>query len=424
MRAHDDEMTNRHELLRLVALALGSLVIAELATELVSIRGSIATLASSALAVVLTAFGAARLVLGPMHRAHRQAVRARDEGLGRLEAALARRTFDVRLARALEATTNERQVIDVVANAMQEISPAHSSELLLIGSDGGDALRRAAASAVCSPANGCPVPTLAGCRAVQHGRTEVFDASDTIDACAHLRHRPDGDRAAVCVPVTVAGRNVGVLHTHTEPDEALDAATIVRLEELAAQSAARISLLRAVQHATEQAVTDPLTGAANRRSLDARVRALVADGVPFTIAIADLDHFKRVNDEFGHETGDRVLRTFAEAMRRTLRPDDLIVRFGGDEFVMVIAGCDTRQAGNVLERVRRELARGTELAELPGTTASFGVADCSVGRSLSAVLGVADSALLEAKRAGRDRVVMSTGEIDITLTPPQHHVRR
>jgi diguanylate cyclase (GGDEF)-like protein len=241
----------------------------------------------------------------------------------------------------------------------------------------------------------------------------VFDGANTIDACPHLRHRPEGDRAAVCVPVTVAGRNVGVLHTHTAPDDPLDAATIVRLEELAAQSAARISLLRAVHHATEQAATDPLTGAANRRALDARVRSLAADGIPFAIAIADLDHFKQVNDEFGHDAGDRLLRTFAEAMRRSLRPDDLVARFGGDEFVMVMAGCDAPQGANALERLRKELARGLDLAQLPATTASFGIADSSAGRTLSTVLGVADSALLDAKRAGRDRVQIATPEIDL-----------
>jgi diguanylate cyclase (GGDEF)-like protein len=160
-------------------------------------------------------------------------------------------------------------------------------------------------------------------------------------------------------------------------------------------------------------VTDPLTGAANRRTLDARVRALAADGIPFAIAIADLDHFKRINDEYGHDAGDRTLRTFAEAMRRTLRPDDLVARFGGDEFVMVIANCDARQAANALERVRREFARGLDLAQLPTASASFGVADSSVGRTMSSVLGVADSALLEAKREGRDRVQVAATPIDL-----------
>ncbi len=398
--------------------AVAGLAFGEVAASAVS--PSLADLTSAAVAAAVTGTVAAFAVIRPLLREHAAEDRASCRNLERVEAALERRTFDVRLARALEATTSEREVITLISDAITEIAPDRCGEVLLVGDDGGDALRRAVATTNCSPGGGCPVATLAGCRAVQHGRTEVFDTSRAIDACPHLRQRPDGDRAAVCVPVTVAGRNVGVLHTSTAPDDPLDAATIVRLEELAAQSAARISLLRAVQHATEQAATDPLTGAANRRSLDARVRSLVADGVPFALAIADLDHFKRVNDELGHDAGDRLLRTFSEAMRRTLRPDDLIARFGGDEFVMVIASCDVDQATSVLDRARRELARGLELAGLPAATASFGVADSSVGRTLSAVLGAADAALLEAKRAGRDRVQLVTTaaspEIDLRTT--------
>ncbi len=364
------------------------------------------------LAVTIALAGVRIFVTTPLDRAVRAAVTNRDDRIVALDAALARRTFDVRIARALEATTSESEVVALIADAVEEIAPGRAAELLLV-CDNGDALRRAGATNACGPAHGCPVATLGGCRAVQHGGTRTFDSARAIDTCQHLRHRPDGDRAAVCIPVTVAGRNVGVLHTHTPPTDALNAETIVRLEELGAQSAARISLLRAVHHATEQAATDPLTGAANRRALDARVRALAADGVPFSVAIADLDFFKQVNDEFGHEAGDRLLRTFAEAMRRALRPDDLIARFGGDEFVMVMAGCDAKQGAKALERLRKELVRGLELAQLPETTASFGIADSSAGRTLSAVLGVADSALLEAKRSGRDRVQIATPEIDL-----------
>ncbi len=397
---------------RLVGLGLGATIISTLTMMALPARYDSAWL-HALFAAGLALLGARQLILEPLRRKLSVEVATRDERVARLDASLARRTFDVRLARALESTTSEFEVTSLVATALDEIAPGLAGELLLVAADGSDALRREAATPNCGPASGCPVATLGGCRAVQRGRTATFDGATTIDACPHLRHRPEGDRAAVCVPVTIAGRNVGVLHTHSDPGDPLGAETIVRLEELAAQSAARISLLRAIHHATEQAATDPLTGAANRRALDARVRSLVADGVPFAVAIADLDHFKQVNDEFGHEAGDRLLRTFAEAMRRSLRPDDLVARFGGDEFVMVMAGCDASQGANALERLRRELARGLELALLPAATASFGIADSSVGRTLSTVLGVADSALLEAKRAGRDRVQIARPDIDL-----------
>lgn len=397
----------------LVATGAAAVVAGETIAVQLPLGGPVESVMSSALAAVGTAAGAWYFVVRPLRADQRREITNRDARISRLDATLARRTFDVRLARALEATACESDVTSLVAAALEEIAPGEAGEMLLVGSDGSDALRRSSATSACGPANGCPVATLGGCRAVQRGRTAIFETASGIDACAHLRNRPDGDRAAVCVPVTIAGRNVGVLHTHTDADSAFDAGTIVRIEELAAQSAARISLLRAVDHATQQAATDPLTGAANRRTLDGRVRALAADGIPFAIAIADLDHFKRINDEYGHDAGDRTLRTFAEAMRRTLRPDDLVARFGGDEFVMVIANCDAQQAANALERVRREFARGLDLAQLPTASASFGVADSSAGRTMSSVLGVADSALLEAKRDGRDRVHVATTPIDL-----------
>lgn len=326
------------------------------------------------------------------------------ERVAGLELLLERRTFDARLARALEATKTEAEVVALMTRAVEEIAPTKPTELLLVADGSSEQLTCASRTSQLGSDDGCPVATLGGCRAVQHGHTEYFDSSETIDACAHLRGRARGEVASVCVPMTVAGRNVGVLHVTSDPKAPATPDEIVRFEELATQAAARISLLRAVEHATEQAATDPLTGAANRRSLEQYVSELGSGDVQYAIAIADLDRFKVINDTYGHEAGDRTLKAFAQAMQTALRPDDLVARIGGDEFVLVMQSCRIEQANVVVERVRREFARTLRAAALPEASASFGLADHTCGYSLSTILAAADAALLEAKRAGRNQV--------------------
>lgn len=392
-----------------VVVALVGVALGELAASVTATRPLESLLAAVMATVMVSAI--TRIVLvNPMRSTADAALGQARDRHAFMEAALARRTFDVNLSRAMEATTNEREVIALVGRAIESIAPARPGEMLLVSDDSTDVLRSATRTTSLGPAEGCPVATAAGCRAVQRGRTEVFESSQTIDACAHLRGRPCGDIGAVCAPVTVAGRNVGVVHVTSPPEAPSTPDEIVRFEELATQAAARISLLRAVEHATSQAATDPLTGAANRRALDAHARNLTQLGIEHAVVIADLDHFKLINDEHGHGIGDRTLRAFAEAMRQSLRPDDLVARIGGDEFVMLIGGCDSNQAATVIERVRRDFARQLAAARLPEATASFGVADSTAGRSLSTVLGVADDALLDAKRTGRDQIKLAAND--------------
>ena len=353
------------------------------------------------------------LIQRPLRVLHTTEVVRRDDRIERLEQLLARRTFDARLARALEATTTESDVVVLVARAVNEIAPKQPGQLLLVDAANSDELSCAASTPNVVDGAGCSVSTLRGCRAVQHGHTETFDSSDAIDACSHLRDRTCGEIASVCVPLTVAGRNVGVLHVTSEPDAAATSEDIVRFEELASQAASRISLLRAVENANERASTDALTGAANRRSLEEHVRELTQSGTPFAIAITDLDDFKVINDSYGHEVGDQTLRAFAEAMRRALHPEDLVARFGGDEFVMVISDCTSAQAKRAVERVRKHFTRTLTAARLPEIGASFGIADCANGCSLATVLAAADSALLTAKRNGRNQVHTAPAIIDL-----------
>ncbi|MCG2799686.1 MAG: sensor domain-containing diguanylate cyclase [Cellulomonas sp.] len=165
-------------------------------------------------------------------------------------------------------------------------------------------------------------------------------------------------------------------------------------------------------HLERLSLQDPLTGLANRRYLETclatRFGRLAADGSRFGVLMLDLDHFKRVNDSHGHETGDEALRTLARTLELGVRPGDSVVRFGGEEFVVVTPVDDADRLVAVAERLR-ELVRGTSVraGEVKLTvTVSIGVTMARPGDDATTLLERADSGLLSAKRAGRDRVVL------------------
>ncbi len=174
-----------------------------------------------------------------------------------------------------------------------------------------------------------------------------------------------------------------------------------------------LDLLRTSADASaELAITDALTGLFNRRYLEAnigRLTQLSASGRPLSLLLADIDHFKQVNDRHGHLVGDRVLREFAERLRRLMRGSDLVCRLGGEEFVVVMPGASMNEARYAGERVCTTIA--AEPFQVPGgaslrITASVGVATlCSQTETVEALLERADTALYAAKREGRNRVV-------------------
>ncbi|WP_045234739.1 GGDEF domain-containing protein [Deinococcus pimensis] len=160
-------------------------------------------------------------------------------------------------------------------------------------------------------------------------------------------------------------------------------------------------------HLDRLSVTDPLTGLLNRRGLDARAEA---DGRgPLSLAVLDLDHFKRVNDDHGHTTGDRCLELLARVLQDTTRGSDVIARYGGEEFVLLLPGTRAAEAAAVLERVRSRLRTETARARLPAITLSAGIAERVDQEPLDALFARADALLLAAKQAGRDRVLAEAG---------------
>jgi diguanylate cyclase (GGDEF)-like protein len=177
-----------------------------------------------------------------------------------------------------------------------------------------------------------------------------------------------------------------------------------------------VALIHAVlgryqQRIEDMASTDKLTGLLNRHAFAILVDKLVAevnrDGRPFALLLADIDHFKAINDRYGHRTGDLVLTAVAQRLQARLRASDLAVRWGGEEFLMLIRGCDAMTAQGVGEQIREEIAAAPVLIDDDAitVTVSIGVAVHTPPESPEQTVGQADAGLLAAKQAGRNRVV-------------------
>ncbi len=156
--------------------------------------------------------------------------------------------------------------------------------------------------------------------------------------------------------------------------------------------------------------TDPLSGLANRRGFDRLADAALdrarRSGLPIAAALFDLDHFKRVNDTFGHATGDDVIAAFAAVLRATAPSAAIVGRQGGEEFVMLIEGATAKPAWLAAEAVRIRTTGGLG-ASLPAMTVSAGVAQLRPGEGLSDLLRRADQATYQAKNTGRDRICLA-----------------
>jgi len=158
---------------------------------------------------------------------------------------------------------------------------------------------------------------------------------------------------------------------------------------------------------------DPLTGVSNRRAFDARLKKEISAASdsehPFCLVIADLDHFKRVNDVYGHQTGDNVLTGFAALLMMRLKGADMVARYGGEEFVMILPDTKLVAAHNLIVKILHEL-RETKFVtvnsnkDIGQITASFGICAYQEGMTATELIEIADTKLYEAKETGRNRV--------------------
>ena len=171
-------------------------------------------------------------------------------------------------------------------------------------------------------------------------------------------------------------------------------------------------LRQSVQQSIEMALYDSLTGLNNRRSLERRLPAMIETArqrsAALTMMVLDIDHFKRVNDTYGHDVGDRVLKGFGAQLQETVRSGDLICRLGGEEFVVVMPGADAAEAGRIAERARRSTESREFLVDgaagSVSITVSIGLAEWRENWDSAELYRRADRALYLSKSAGRNRV--------------------
>lgn len=207
----------------------------------------------------------------------------------------------------------------------------------------------------------------------------------TMQAC-HLRNKHGG-----------TDRVVGVM---------IDQTDVTQREQRLKDSRER-ALIEARQ-ARELAETDPLTGLANRRrvmsQLDRLVMSAHSNAEPLAMIMFDIDHFKQVNDTYGHPEGDKVLRQIAALARDQARDGDVVGRIGGEEFVWIVPGADMSFATLVAERLRLAIAVDGAAGAAPMITVSMGIAALVAGDSSLSLFARADAALYDAKHAGRNTV--------------------
>jgi diguanylate cyclase (GGDEF)-like protein len=243
------------------------------------------------------------------------------------------------------------------------------------------------------------------CLAIRRARPEQQgNGRDPLIACPVCSECPGW---STCTPLLVGGEVIGSILI-TSPD-ALDAEHERRIRETVLQAAPVVGNLRNLAVAELRAATDSLTTLPNKRSIDDLLKSVVAQSrradTPMATVLVDLDHFKQVNDRFGHPCGDEVLAGVGAALRSTLREGDFAGRYGGEEFVIVLPNTNLDGALTLCERLRVALAEIFVPTVEQRITASMGIAvlpDHAIDSD--GLLRMADRALYSAKNNGRDRI--------------------
>jgi diguanylate cyclase (GGDEF)-like protein len=314
----------------------------------------------------------------------------------------------------LHASPASQQACEVIARYLPRLLPETAGALFVFGASRSSA---AMAAQWGDSAGIGEISTLDDCQSLRQGHLHSVADSAKAQNCRHFKGAPP--RHYACVPLSAQGEPVGVLHLQrSQPSSPGFSDAEMGLVKAVAQHAdLALANLKLRDSLRDQSTRDYLTGLYNRRFLEDSLERDLARAKrgshPLAVLMLDVDHFKRFNDRFGHETGDVVLRELGKTIKGSCRTNDLPCRFGGEEFTVVLADCRREDAMKWGERLLGRIRKIEVQAGGVGVgrvTTSIGLALYPEdGTDLETLLQAADIALYQAKRSGRDRLVAYQG---------------
>lgn len=309
--------------------------------------------------------------------------------------------------------------VPIIRNGLQQLFPDASGRIFLVDASG-HALEEASGWGQYGERHASATVAIADCWALRRGHVHDIGFGHTLNPrCQHLA---GSAQPYICLPLRAQGQPLGVIHLLAGGG---DADTGAHVRELAESVADTLSLslanLRLRENLLALSMRDPLTGLYNRRFMEEGLeREINRSGRAhraLAVAMLDLDHFKRFNDDYGHDTGDMVLVAFADLMHGFRVGSDIACRYGGEEFLVVLTDIDAPQALDRLERLRESVAQMSlhhRGQALPAVTVSIGMAMFPAdGRSGASLIRAADEALYRAKAGGRNQVVQADSPVTV-----------
>jgi len=383
-------------------------------------KGGTAVWANVTVSVVRDAAGQPQFCIGMVEditdrKNAEEALRKSNKRLTGWVAELEQRTREIGLLSEmgdlLQACRSAEEAHAVIARMAPQVFPNVAGSVSVLGV----ANNLVETVAVWGPPTGERVFGPDECWALRRGRAHLVEDIQLGLICKHM-HRPLS-LPYVCVPMLAHGEAVGLLNLNL-PEEGRVSDALQRLGMTVAEHVAlALANLRLHETLRAQSIRDPLTNLFNRRymeeSLEREMRRAVRGRHSVGIIMLDLDHFKRVNDEYGHEAGDTVLRELGAVLQRNIRGEDIACRYGGEEFTLILPEASLADAAQRAEQLRgaiKSLPIRYRKQSIGPITVSLGVAVFpDHGPTGEAVLRAADAALYQAKGRGRDRVMINAG---------------